>query len=526
MAWPDPIPWPARTQKILLASAFSLILAIGIFSRAWEFGTLPPGLNWDEMATAVDAFSLSRYGMDRNGVSWPVHFTSFGNGQSTLYGYLLSPLVSVGGLTPFVIRLPALIAGILTLPLIYLLGKQLFGKTFGLSAMFVLAISPWHITISRWALESNLLPFTFAIGFFCLLKSQANNRWFILACVFFGASLYTYGGAYAALPVFLLLTLPLWLHNRRVSIKTLVWGLLALAVIATPIVLYVAINYFKLPSIRLGPVTIPRLPALPWFQVASAPFQGNIFQELLNNVKTLLGLLYRRTDAWPWNTVKPFGYFYSFTLPIVALGCILLLPLKNTSQRLEKYALFCWLAASLLIGVLEQADINRINLVFIPLFLFYAGVLAFLWKYAKPGLVIGICLLLANFASFTQVYHGAGYQAEAAPRFYAGLIPALEYARNATSGAICITSYTDETYPLFVILVEKTNPALALGRLGPEGPQWSPDPTRTIGRYYFRTADCQDNPQAFYILKGNETPPSKEISYKTTQFDVYKVYQP
>src|SRR5271157_1877248 len=146
---------------------FFLILAFGIFARVWGFGKLPPGLNADEASIGVDAFSLLHYGIDRNGISFPVNFISWGSGQNALYGYLLIPFIAMGGLTPFIVRLPMLITGILTLPLVFFVAKRMLGNRYGLVAMFLVSISPWHIILSRWGLESNLLPFTFLLGFAC-----------------------------------------------------------------------------------------------------------------------------------------------------------------------------------------------------------------------------------------------------------------------------------------------------------------------------------------------------------------------
>ena len=46
---------------------FCIILGLGIFARAWEFRSLPPGLNQDEASSGVDAYDLLHYGVDRNG---------------------------------------------------------------------------------------------------------------------------------------------------------------------------------------------------------------------------------------------------------------------------------------------------------------------------------------------------------------------------------------------------------------------------------------------------------------------------
>jgi 4-amino-4-deoxy-L-arabinose transferase-like glycosyltransferase len=144
---------------------FLFILAVGIFARVWDFGKVPPGLNPDEASIGVEAYYLLKFGMDRNGMSYPVHLISWGSGQNALYAYLIMPFIALRGLNTEAIRLPMMLSGILCLPLMYYVGKQMFGKKYALVSMFFLAISPWHIVNTRWAVESNILPFIFLTGF-------------------------------------------------------------------------------------------------------------------------------------------------------------------------------------------------------------------------------------------------------------------------------------------------------------------------------------------------------------------------
>lgn len=98
---------------------FGLILVLGILARVWGFGSLPAGMAKDEAMIGVDAYTLLHYGVDRFGNSYPVHLSSYGTGQNVLYAYLLMPLIALRDLTPGVVRLPMLLAGILSLPLIW-----------------------------------------------------------------------------------------------------------------------------------------------------------------------------------------------------------------------------------------------------------------------------------------------------------------------------------------------------------------------------------------------------------------------
>jgi hypothetical protein len=54
------------------------------------------------------------YEMDRNGISYPLQFIMWGDGQSSLHKYLLIPFIAFG-LNLFTIRLPMFISGMLVL---------------------------------------------------------------------------------------------------------------------------------------------------------------------------------------------------------------------------------------------------------------------------------------------------------------------------------------------------------------------------------------------------------------------------
>jgi hypothetical protein len=299
--------FPISKKEVLV---FMIILIIGIFARVWEFGVIPPGINVDEASIGIEAYDLYKFGMDRNGVSYPVHLISWGSGQNALYAYMLIPFIALNGLNAVSIRLPMLLSGILSLPLMYLVGRKLINGKFGLVAMFFMGVSPWHIINSRWAVESNILPFVFLTGFTFLLFSNQKNHWFILACIFFALSLYAYGTAYVGVPIFLLLVIPVLIDTKQITVKQTMTGLAVFSVLALPIALFVIVNTFQLNTIHLGPTTIPRLPVQARYEAMAAVFGDSPLQTMSENIRVMLKLLWSQEDAFPWNFVRSFGYFY------------------------------------------------------------------------------------------------------------------------------------------------------------------------------------------------------------------------
>ena len=111
-----------NSSKILLI----FILIIGSFVRVHNIGEMPNGLNIDEASSGYDAFSILKYGVDRNGNSFPVVLYAWGSGQSVLYSIIMIPFVLLGGLTELTIRLPMAIIGSISILIMYDLLKNVF----------------------------------------------------------------------------------------------------------------------------------------------------------------------------------------------------------------------------------------------------------------------------------------------------------------------------------------------------------------------------------------------------------------
>ncbi|MCC6626027.1 MAG: glycosyltransferase family 39 protein [Chloroflexi bacterium] len=61
-----------------------------------------------------------------------------------LHYLLLQPMIALGG-SEWLLRLPSAVAGIIAIPLLYALGRELFDRPTGLVAALLLAVSPLHI---------------------------------------------------------------------------------------------------------------------------------------------------------------------------------------------------------------------------------------------------------------------------------------------------------------------------------------------------------------------------------------------
>lgn len=510
---------------------FIVIFAIGIFARMWEFGSVPAGLNPDEASIGVEAYYIYKFGIDRNGISYPIHLISWGSGQNALYAYLLIPLIAIKGLSVNIVRFPMMLSGILALPLMYYVGKKLFDEKFALLAMFFLAISPWHIVNTRWAVESNILPFVFLLGFAFLLASRDGGIWFIASCICFALCLYAYGTTYIAIPIFFAFAIPLIIRLGKIESKYILIGLLLFALIALPIFLFVVINTFRLDSISLGSLTIPRLPVEARYESLAVIFENNPFNALAQNIGIMLQLLWKGEDAFSWNFVEGFGYFYKFTFPLVVVGLFFLIRhLKNSKENLfGHWLLLAWLISSVAISLVHPVNLTRINLIFIPILFLIALCIAEFNKHFKYTITIASVTFFIGFTLFNLAYHGEIYGQKSREVFNAGIIPAIQFASENSNSLICISDQTRFGY-IYTLFVKRIHPSEYLNQIEWILPDAHPvDPARTpraLDIFRFRVADCISEPNSVYVLKLKEVPPNTEIDYKVRRFIKYDVFIP
>lgn len=193
-------------QRNITVAVFLFIFAVGSFFRLQALGSLPPGLTNDEAEKAYDAWSLVKTGKDQWGVPHPFPaFKGFGDWRTAGYTYLALPVISLMGPTERAVRLPSAVSGILSIGVMFLLASAVYGSVpAGLAGAFLLAVNPWHIALSRVALESNVSLLFLLTGTLTFLYGLKKPNWFFLSAACFGLSLYMYTSEVVFVPLFAL----------------------------------------------------------------------------------------------------------------------------------------------------------------------------------------------------------------------------------------------------------------------------------------------------------------------------------
>lgn len=257
----------ARVQAkwVLVALIF---LAAGL--RLWRLNVLPPGLFFDEAYNGLDASHVLA------GIARPIFFAG-NNGREPLFIYLEAIAVALLGPTPLALRMTSAAIGIATIPIIYFTARGILSPDptesdpppigarltpwFALIAAAGLAISYWHVSLSRLGFRAGLLVPVSALAIAFFWRGWTRGRWrdYLLAGLFFGVAFYVYTAA-RALPLvvlaFVLLESGLSLarhRSNRGQIRELwkprLMGLALMAVIACLIAVPLAITIRNDPSL-------------------------------------------------------------------------------------------------------------------------------------------------------------------------------------------------------------------------------------------------------------------------------------
>ena len=427
-------------EERLVRLLFIVFLIVGIGARIWRFGQVPAGINQDEAFAAYEAYSLLRTGLDTSGYPFPVYLTAWGSGMNAMESYLMIPFIALFGLKVWAVRMPQLIVGILSLIAAYGILKRTAGRWAGLCGMFLMAVCPWHILMSRWALESNLAPGFLLFGLYFFLRGLEDHRFFLLSALMYGLSLYCYAAIWPFVPLALLLQAGYALRCGQLRFRGRdgLWiGLSALAlfVLALPLMLFLLVNWGIMDEIRLPFLSVPRLLVMRTEQFS--------FSSLPENTEKLLNLLFRQSDGLLWNSPEGFGLFYYGTLIFFPVGAYRVIRDAFAALRDGAPRPLGLLTAPLLTGLLQgvclaRVNVNRVNSLWpMVVLLSAAGLWTLCARLGPRALVAPLLLYAALFVRFED-YYFHDYVQDTQLSFYYGLEDAVDNAL-AWEGEICVT---------------------------------------------------------------------------------------
>jgi len=499
-----------------------IIMLVGIAARVYQFGSNPPGLNQDEASVGYDAYAVLKHGMDRNGIHNPVHLIAWGSGQNALYAYLSMPFIAVMGLNEISTRLVNLLFGCIALPVFYLLVKRIASRPTALMSLFLMAVCPWHIMLSRWALESNLFPAVFLIGVYLLVLGIQNRRFIPVSLFVFALCLYSYGTAYFVIPVFLSLVFIYLLYHKNQDFKTLGIGTAVFAVSAIPILLFLAVNHFKQNSISSFLLSIPRLTGSPRYNAVSSIFSTEFVSNSINNFKGFAKMMASQDDGLIWNSIPEYGILYLFSLPFAFLG---LAKLISDNRRLKEFRpgfiMLLWTASALLLSFAASVNINRINILFIPLIYFTAEGIVFSAKHIKSFMIAAVIMYIISFCSFSN-YYFTKYAVNSGYAFFESFGDAIKYSSSIQSQRVYVTNTVNMPY-IFVLFYEGISPQRFISTVNYANPGGDFQFVNSFDKYTFNTDNVNPAEDAVYIINNSEKSKFDANFFNFKEFKYYTV---
>jgi len=213
---------------LLLIAATALIF----FFRFTKTASVPPEPFSDHAEKILDVYDVSQ------GITHIFFPRNTGREGFQMYWTLLVAKVFGTGLSYLSLKLGTAILGFLTLPFIFLLGKEIGGPRVGFFAFVLTGIGYWPNVISRIGLRFPLYPLFAAPTLFFLIRGlrTRNRNDFILSGLFLGIGLHGYSPMRIVPFVVIAAFILYWLHAQSKGVRKdlIVWlailGLVSLVV--------------------------------------------------------------------------------------------------------------------------------------------------------------------------------------------------------------------------------------------------------------------------------------------------------
>lgn len=405
---------------------FLIILITAGFLRLFRITEVPPGVNRDEAAIGYTAYSLLKTGKDEYGRVLPLSFQSFGDWKLPLYIYTTVPFVATLGVNELSVRLPSALAGIASVALVFFLVEALFGsKNLGLLSMVILAISPWHLHLSRVESESNIAVMLITIGTIFFLKARQNPKLFIPGLISFALTYFAYHGNHIFTTLYATGLLAIYWKSlpktKELKLAVLIFLIFVGIILSQTLVgadktKISGISIFGNPNIIHEKIELPRNthdnPQSFWTKLIHnrITYAGEMI--LHNYLQSYSAdFLFIKGGSNHAHNINNFGNMYAIEGPFLLLGILALFNLKNKKEG--KLLLWWLMIAPIAASITKDAPhTNRMFAVFPALAITVAlGIhewFAIIPKrkiFIQSSIILIFILYLANFSIYIDRYY-------------------------------------------------------------------------------------------------------------------------
>ncbi|MCL4867346.1 MAG: phospholipid carrier-dependent glycosyltransferase [Anaerolineae bacterium] len=258
--------------KVFSASSYRwlglvLLMLLAFFLRVWRLDDVPPGWRDDEL---IDVLVISQKALDGD----VQLFYADASGNEGLYHVLNGVMYGLFGATPWGMRGLSAILGLLAIPAVYVVGKQLYDEKVGWLAAASLTISFWSLMYSRFALRQVMTPLLLLLAFICFWRAfsrltlYGSRSWindlrltildWVGAGVFLGLGFYVYFAS-RGVPVILLVFCGAMVLVARPRLRQAMPGILTMfaVTILLAIPLFIVLGQQPEAEARVSEVGVP-----------------------------------------------------------------------------------------------------------------------------------------------------------------------------------------------------------------------------------------------------------------------------
>ena len=484
------------------------VVILAFILRFWQLGQIPASLTWDEVAWGYNAYSLGTTGHDEFGRFLPHDYLeSFGDFKPPVYAYVDIAPVMLFGLNEFATRFPSAFFGTLTVLLTYFLVRRLFNNSphrdwYGLMSAGILAISPWHIMLSRAAFEQNVATFFVALGVWLFLKAVQDKMWYLtLSAASFVVTMYTFNSPRVVSPLLVIvLSLvyikTLWKHKKQTVVATILGILLLLPTLKFLIspqaaLRYQQVNIFSdVNLVKTSNQEVANDHNAWWSKIIHNRrliYTTAFLQHYFDNLNP--GFLFIHGDGNPKFSTQDTGEMYLWDIPFFVLGLFLLFKKREGAWWL--------IPVWLLLGIIPAATARETPHALriensLPMFqiLVAYGFVQLMLVLKSRRKLIGVLLLVLLFVNVLYFEHGyyTHYTPEFAGEWQYGYKDALAYTTNVQNNYAKI-EFTDQLGRpyIYYLFYTKTSPIVFRKTANVTRDVFGFVTVNSVGKYHFAT---------------------------------------
>lgn len=227
--------WKINDHKLALLALLTIVLLAG-FLRFYRLGDYMTFLG-DE---GRDALIIKKFLVEGD-LPFIGPPTSVGNIYlGPMYYYMMSIPMVIFWLNPVSAAGMNAVIGVLTVVLIYYVGKKWFGEMAGLAGALLYSVSPITTYYSRSSWNPNPTPFFTLLAFFAMYEAHKskNLNWLILTGIFTGLAMQMHYLAIILIPIFLILVLVERYRQVKNFFSGIAGGILGFILTLVPLMLF------------------------------------------------------------------------------------------------------------------------------------------------------------------------------------------------------------------------------------------------------------------------------------------------